>query len=754
MQETTACPSPSEVASRIIALEMFKAFDEAALLEIASEAEWVQLSTGESLFRQGEYGDSMYVLLEGRLRVDVDKPDGTPDIIEELRAGTSVGEMALLTGQPRTATVTAIDDCELLRFARAGFNRLAESNPTAMQQFAAAILPRFQNIALGGALAALFGTLGEAILDELQSELEWLHLASGETLFRQGDPSDALYIVINGRLTITVEDADGRVSLVGEVSRGESVGETGLLTGVPRNATVHVVRDTDIVRLSQTSFERLIERHPRAMLEIVRLITGRTRPKRGAVAMKASTVAAYGVIPAGPDVPLAAFAQRLVAALEVFGPTLYLNSERLDSLMGKSGVSQTPVDHPTNLALASWLSEQETKYRYIVYQADQDWSAWTSRCVRQSDRTLIVARAESDPCPGKVEMAIQDTRATCPAELVLLQPESRRQPVGTRAWLSHRNVVTHHHVHLHNDEHIARVARRLTGRSLGLVLGGGGARGLSHIGVIRALEEAGLNIDLVGGTSIGGLVGGAYASGLDIEGMVNLVRTFGKRKHFVDYTVPLVSFFSSRKITAMLQGVYGDVCIEDLWRPYFCMTSNLTQARPMVHQQGPLWKYVRATIAVPAIFTPVTDNGELLVDGGVMNNLPIDVMRTLSEGGPVIAVNVSPESDPGRNYTFGTHVYGWEVLSSRIRRHPLNVPSLFASLMRAMEVNELHSRRAKLDLADLLINPPIASFSLLEFESWEKIIEVGYRAAREAIAAWRDIPARDAEAMEGSVVRT
>lgn len=747
-------PLPAEVASRIAALELFKAFDAAALREVASEVEWKRLEAGATLFAQDEPGDCMYVLMRGRLRVKVDQPDDIPDIVEELAEGTTVGEMALLTGRPRSATVTAIDDCDLLQISRAAFDRLAQRNPAGMRQFAAAILPRFQQNTLVGAIASLFGRLSAEILDDLRSELEWLHLASGEYLFRQGDPSDALYILINGRLEIAAVDSDGGDRVVGEVSRGESVGESGLLTGDPRSAAAYAVRDTDIVRLSRAAFDRLVERHPRAMLEIVRIIVRRTRPRTGAVAITAGTVAAFAVIPAGPTVPLAAFAQRLVETLQAYGPTLYLSGERLDSLMGKPGISQTPEDHPTNLALASWLSEQETHYHYIVYQSDAAWSEWSSRCVRQSDRTLIVARADADPGLGQVELAIHGQRAAGQAELVLLQPESRRRPFGTRAWLAPRSVVAHHHVRLGDDEHFGRLARRLTGRARGLVLGGGGARGLSHIGVIRALEEAGLPIDLVGGTSIGGFVGGAYAMGLGAEGMRAIAKSFGSRKQFVDYTVPLVAFFASRKLTAVLQETFGDVYIEDLWRPYFCMSSNLTQAKPMVHRQGLLWKYVRATVALPAIFTPVADEGDLLVDGGVMNNLPIDVMRTLSEGGPVVAVNVSPGTDSGRNYTFGTHVSGWQVLGSRIRRHPVNVPSIFGSLLRTMEVNEVYSRKAKLALADLLINPPIHQFSLLEFESWEKIIETGHRAALDAIEAWRTGQTVQTEVPAATLVQT
>jgi predicted acylesterase/phospholipase RssA len=234
--------------------------------------------------------------------------------------------------------------------------------------------------------------------------------------------------------------------------------------------------------------------------------------------------------------------------------------------------------------------------------------------------------------------------------------------------------------------------------------------------------------------------------------MVRLARMFGERKHFVDYTFPMVSFFSSRKISALLQKIYGDVYIEDLWRPFFCVSSNLTKAMPMIHRQGPLWKYVRATIALPAIFTPVSDAGELLVDGAVMNNIPIDVMRTMSEGGPVVAVSVSVGRDPGADYQFGTHVSGWQVLGSRLRRQPVNVPSIFGSIMRTMELREVHARRSRYALADVLIAPPVDEFSILEFDAWQRIIDAGYRAAQGAIAEWNSD--RPLKPLRGSVVQT
>lgn len=754
MQESVPSPSHAELAERLTSLPLFNSLDAATLHDVITEVTWLRLNAGDVLFRQGEQDDSLCVVLEGRLQSMVNEADGSPDITAELSQGSSVGEMSLLTGLPRSVTVTVLEDCALVRLTRAGFDRLAERNPAAMEAFATTILPRVQQNLLGRALTSVFEGLSAEARDQLCSELEWQHLRSGESLFEEGDPSDDLFILVNGRLMMTASDAEGGSVFVGEISRGESIGDLGLLTGDPRPATAYAVRDTDLVRLSRTAFERLVTRYPMTMMQLIRPIVRRSRPRVGAVAIKADTVSAFAVLPVGPNVPLEEFASNLAATLERFGPTLYLSSERLDSMIGKLGISQTAPEDPTELMVVSWLSEQETRYKYIVYQGDREWSEWTSRCVRQTDRTLLVALADSDPGLGRIEMALEGMRSAGHKELVLLHPPTRECPSGTQAWLAPRDLVAHHHVRIEDQKHLDRLARRLTGRALGLVLGGGGARGLAHIGVIRALEEAGIDIDLVGGTSIGGLVGGGYALGMDINAMMKLAKMFGLRKHFVDYTFPMVSFFSSRKISELLHVIYGDVNIEDLWRPFFCVSSNLTQAKPMTHRQGPLWKYVRATIALPAIFTPVSDGGELLVDGAVMNNIPIDIMRTISEGGPVVAVNVSVGRDPGADYEFGTYVSGWQVLGSRLRRQPVNVPSIFGSIMRSMEVNEVHSRRAKLELADLLIAPPIAEFPILGFDAWEKIIAAGYHSAREALAEWNTNPNRTFNSLDGSVVQT
>ncbi|HSH80062.1 MAG TPA: cyclic nucleotide-binding and patatin-like phospholipase domain-containing protein [Herpetosiphonaceae bacterium] len=565
--------SLTTIVFRTISMGLFDVFDAATLSDLEGELQSVQLGREEALFRQGEPGDSMYVLVRGRLRITVEGPDGTEQIIDELEPGVTVGEMALLTGQPRVATVSAVEEAELVRLSRAAFDRLTTKNPAAMKRFAEAIMPRLQRTQLAGVLTGLFGSLTKQALHELQARLEWRHLASGEALFRPGDPGDSLYIVVNGRFTRVAEHMDGHKHVMVEVSRGEIVGEIELLTGGVHAATVMAVRDSDVVRLTKPSFEHLLKQYPDVMLRIARIMAEDLQSLLGSTPRQGSTVVAFAAIPTSQDVPLRAFAQRLVDELVLSGPALYLNSERIDSLVGKEGIAQMPEDHPANITLAAWLSRQETVYRYIVYEADPVWSEWTRRCVRQADRILLVGCAELDPAPGAIETEIKQMRVAGHQELVLLQPPSRPNPTGTGRWLQVRFVEAHHHVRLHLAADMAHLARMLTGRSLGLVLGGGGARGYAHIGVIRALEEAGLHADLVGGTSMGALIAAYYARGVGPDVIVAMSRQYGSPRRLFDYTLPLLSFFAGKKLSNMLHAVCGDVHIEDLWRPFFCVSS-------------------------------------------------------------------------------------------------------------------------------------------------------------------------------------
>jgi NTE family protein len=398
-------------------------------------------------------------------------------------------------------------------------------------------------------LTDLFGELDADGLRDLQAELQWMQLSPGEALFHLGDPGESMYLVVSGRLRVAIPLPDGGERLLGEVAPGETVGELALLTGEPRSATAVAIRETNLVRLDQAVFDRLLERHPQAMMRLTRLIVQRQQRGLRLSPGQSTQALALALVPAGPQAPLAEFAQGLAESLSAFGPVLFLDSTRLDQAFGKEGAAQAAPDDPTGLALSGWLGEQEMRSSSILYVAEPTWSAWSRRCVRQADRLLIVARGGSDPTPGPVEDAMSALDLKVRTELVLLHPPHVSRPHHTSQWLAPRQLHAHHHLRQNDTAHYRRLARALTGQSVGMVLSGDGARGFAHVGVLRALEELGIEIDRTGGTSMGALIGAAYARRMSHGDMISLAQELANPRQLFDYTLPFVSLMATEKIT-------------------------------------------------------------------------------------------------------------------------------------------------------------------------------------------------------------
>jgi NTE family protein/lysophospholipid hydrolase len=527
-----------------------------------------------------------------------------------------------------------------------------------------------------------------------------------------------------------------------EVGRGSAVGEVALLTGEPRAATVFAVRDTYLLCLAKDAFDDLLDRYPRAMMQVARAAVWRLRRAAEPAAHRASPPTTFALIPASADVPLAEFARRLSEALRQFGGTRWLTSQDVDRILGKPGIAQTGEETIVHESMVAWLAEQERERGALVLQADPAWSGWTRRCVMQADRVLIVARAGGDSAPGAIEQAFAHLDLKVRTELVLVHADDIERPTGTLAWLEPRQVAAHHHVRLGNDRDLRRVARRISDRATGLVLGGGGARGFAHIGALRALEEAGVEVDMVGGTSIGSLIAAGLAAEISNTRMLELAATFASPKRLLDRTLPVTSLMVGRKVTNLYRELFAETALEDLWTPCFGVSSGLSRAAAVVHERGPVWRAVRASTALPAIFPPLlSDDGEVLVDGGVMNNMPLDVMRAWCGGGTVIGVNPMPTHDKVKPYHFGSSLSGWEALRGRLRLFGSRVrsPSILGSVMRATEINSANRMRqpAFRAYADLLIEPAVEAFPILAFDRYAAIIDIGYATARARIAEWQ-----------------
>ncbi len=563
---------------------------------------------------------------------------------------------------------------------------------------------------LGG--LPLFSDLDYDIVSEIAEHCEWLSVPGGATLYEATEPSDALYIVLAGCLGNFAPKKPGdRRRFLGRVTAGEMVGEMGLISGRPRTASVIALRDSEIARLSKRSFDRVFGRHPAAMLKVAQVMVQRLEHATLAPRGRSPGPRSIAIIPQSIEVDVASFAVALVDALRRNG-----RAELVWSVRG--------ADHTSH-----WFHKVEASNDYVVYVADPGASTWTKLCMRQADTLLLLAAAQNEAAPWPALAQGPDQRAALQrAELVLLHDGAIVAGAAQR-WLAVQPGLPHHHVR--SAEDVPRVARMLTGTAVGLVLSGGGARGFAHLGVIRALRERGIPIDMVGGTSIGAIMGAAAALGWPDEQLVDVFRrTFVDSNPLGDYTLPVVSLVSGRRVSERLRREFGEVRIEDLPLSFYCVSTNLTSGTAAVHRNGELWRWLRASVAIPGVLPPVMYQGQVFVDGATINNLPVDVMR---ESGACRVIGVDVGADPA----FTSDVEDtdmpplWRVMTwfrGRRRR-----PNIFQILWRSGMINSAAATAARRDQTDLLLHPPLENVDLLGWRAFEAAMEAGYTHTLESL---------------------
>jgi predicted acylesterase/phospholipase RssA len=330
----------------------------------------------------------------------------------------------------------------------------------------------------------------------------------------------------------------------------------------------------------------------------------------------------------------------------------------------------------------------------------------------------------------------QDSRSGAYADVdLVLVHRATGAPKGTREWLAARMVNQHHHVRLDDSDSMARLARFLTNNAVALVLAGGGARGFAHLGVIRALRETGVPVDAVGGSSFGALAATGLARGLrDEEILAELHFAFTHEDPLNDYTVPIVSLISGQRLDRILRK-YLPMDIEDLWLPFFAVSSDLSANQMRVHDRGPLWRAIRASASLPGILPPALENGHLLIDGAVVNNLPVDVMRERVRG-RVIAVNLAVEQEYVLQQEEVPH--GLDYIKSRLMPWcaPLDAPTISRVIMKATTLASRKEVGNARKLADLYLNPPVDAYDFLDWDCLREIVDVGYSYALPEIEAW------------------
>lgn len=559
----------------------------------------------------------------------------------------------------------------------------------------------------------VFNDLDPGTLVAVADQLEWFCLPSGTTLFEQGEVADSLFAVTSGALGAWRHDAGGHSQMIGRIQRGETVGEGALLAGGVRTATVKSIRDTELVRFSKDAFDQLVQVYPSAMLHIARLALRRLEQSQRARHPRSAS-RSFAILSSGSASDAQEFAQALELALGRFGKT---------ELFLRDSVAQHT---------SAWFNEIEAHRDYVIFVADADSSPWTRQCVGQSDTLILLVNAADEPMPlldlALAGHALADSQQV---ELVIQHKRLVRPGVAKR-WLQLCPASQHHHLRTVDDVH--RLARLLTGNAIGLVLSGGGARGFAHIGVVRALREAGISIDLCGGTSIGAIMASGVAAEWTYAQLVERYRrTFVRRNPLGDYTLPLISLSAGRRVSRLLRGEIGDIDIEDLALPFFCVSADLVTSNMVVHRSGPLWNFLRASVAIPGILPPVFLDDQILVDGGAANRLPVDVMRGLGRG-HVIGVDVGSETALANC----TDVDELSIFARLGLIRSGRAPNILQLLLSAGSISAKRVTAENREQSSILLTPDLEGIDMLDWKAFDRAIDAGYCDTIERIDEVRD----------------
>jgi NTE family protein len=579
----------------------------------------------------------------------------------------------------------------------------------------------------------IFQDLEESERARLAAELETRTLRRGEVLVRQGEVADALYVVVTGRFLVTV---DGRRQAIAEVGPGQPVGEIAFLSGGVRTATVTALRDSLVLRLGRAEFESLSAKSPSIWRTLTlalsrRLANASLTREPPPPDPRPRTIA---VIRAGGSELPPAFIVGLARAFRRQNRVMLVRPEMAKAVLPAS----VRID---SLEATRALNALEANYDYVLFVAEPELTPWSEKAIRQADLVLAVGMHGAKEAPNPLERLAAELLPADAQRLVLLHP-TRGTITGTARWLAKRSIAMHHHVALDNVGDVERLYRFINGSALGLVACGGGAYCAAHIGLYKALTQSGLTFDIMGGTSGGGAMTAAFAMGTppdDVDRATHEI--FVTNKAMRRYTWPRYSLLDHTHYDRQLAKVYGDAMIEDLWVPYFAVSTNLSSYDLHRHRQGGVFAAVRASGSIPVLLPPYyTEDGQMLVDGAILDNVPVRVMHELKSGPNVVISFEVPKLErfevdysalPGRAELLKF------ALNPFLRKLLPRAPGVGTVLMRSMMANRQDFER-RLRADDLLLVPPCPrDMGIMDWHRHTELMDLTYRWGMREVARLR-----------------
>lgn len=710
-------------------------------------------------------------------------------------AGAILCYLSSITGILSQSTLTAKTDVILAKIRRSQVSNIVDKYPGVFSHFIKRFVP-----------------LITPLMHHIDVSVRWRRIPMGHAIWKEGGELLGIYIVMYGRLRSITEnksckDIGGKYSVLSEYGQGSSVGEMEIINNVRTCPfTLYAVRDSEVAFIPRELFNSVIVENSNIVTKIALIATSQkgdesieqfgpettnfnlygssTNPIKGSTECRT-----FALLPLDASVPINEFASELKNSLINTGATVA--SMNQGSFLKSLGVYS--FRRYGRHKYSAFFESQEEINRVTLYVADSGVrSFWATQCIKRADTIFLIANINGDPAISEYERLLAETKVAARKELVLLHRDRNCAPESITRWLRKRGwIQAHHYVYMHSSivkrfngldysdsiypdknidyhsvfrhhakgEHIittysgvrsdfSRLARRILSSSIGFVLSGGGARGIAHVGILKAFEERGIPIDMIGGCSIGSFIGALYACENNIYRVYSRTKMFSTRmstlwRKAMDITYPYLSLFTGHEFNRGIWKCFKNMLIEECWLPFFCVTSNLTNSKLEVHQTGYLWKYVRASMTIAGYLPPMCDKGNMLVDGGYINNMPCDIMRYLGAK-TIIAIDVS-SLIPREPANYGDSISGWWLLIVRsipflykkvVERYGY-IPSLtdvqtklsFASNIRHIE----HLKKSELYT---ILSPPVHKYGTLEFDKFNELYQIGYEYGKQVLKKW------------------
>ncbi|MGY8783450.1 MAG: cyclic nucleotide-binding domain-containing protein [Fidelibacterota bacterium] len=737
-------PDISQILELLNNSRFFNEMGLTQLKTIASNFEYLLLDKNEVLFKQGEKKYSgIFYLISGKINLTTIEDGNNLEIVNEIYENEVFNSLSIFYEETRSSTVTILEESKLLFIRKNLLVELCENNYTFNDNLRKKITIEFNREKLSRILLNIYSKeVDYSILRKIMDSGEWVYLKDNTELFSHGDPSDSMFFLVRGFLKAFIP-IKNKLKEVGEIKGGEIIGEMGLLSDEPRSASIYSTRESVLFKITKENFDILMRSNPSVLFALSKQIILRFKKNQNVKTYNEDTLFLTLLYTSNNNkdpIVNCGFGESLEESLNSYEKSYFLSKVKVEEQLLVNDININLEAGGKYFPLDDYVTKISRHYKYIILETEIENTPWTNWCNNLSDKFLFLLNPTEGIQNNQIIDVMDQIQEETPEhllvdrELIVCHENKDHFPIKTSEYMAALQPISnHYHINVNDKNDFSRLARIITNKSIGVAFGGGGARGLAHVGAYKALLDNGIPIDVVCGTSAGSMMAGIIASGFSIDKIKSIWENFGKDMgiQLFDYNLPYSSIFNGKKYHDALLKIFDDRKIEDLWLPMFCCAANITTAELKVFNRGEICKAVTASSSLPGLLTPVVEKDSLYVDGGLINNMPGDILKE-NFNSKLISINVSPEKElipnfdsfPNQNSLMLKKIFAKRKFKKEYEE--LNIPTLGSIMVRSIMVGSAHKTKEVASLSDIYLNIPTNGFAMLNYDKINELFEIGY----------------------------